>query len=80
MLRSAHPDIGVVVLSQYVEPAYAMKLFADGSEGRAHLLKERVADLDELAAAVQAAPSSTRRWWIRCCRGTPNSGPRCWID
>ena len=57
VLRSAHPEIGVVVLSQYVEPAYAMKLFAEGSEGRAYLLKERVADLDELAAAVRAVAS-----------------------
>ena len=54
VLRSDHPDIGVVVLSQYVEPAYAMMLFAEGSEGRAYLLKERVADLDELAAAVRS--------------------------
>ena len=43
-LRSDHPHIGVVVLSQYAEPAYALELFDEGSEGRAYLLKERVAD------------------------------------
>jgi DNA-binding NarL/FixJ family response regulator len=51
-IRAAFPSTGVVVLSQYVEPAYAMKLFSDGSEGMAYLLKERVGDLDELAAAI----------------------------
>jgi DNA-binding NarL/FixJ family response regulator len=51
-IRRDHPEIGVVVLSQYVEPEYALKLFADGSDGIAYLLKERVADLGELATAV----------------------------
>lgn len=53
-LRRAHPEIGVVVLSQYVEPAYALALLEDGSAGRAYLLKERVSDIDELVAAVRA--------------------------
>jgi DNA-binding NarL/FixJ family response regulator len=52
-IRSTHPGIGVVVLSQYVEPEYARRLFEHGSEGRAYLLKERVADLDELGAAIR---------------------------
>ena len=52
-IRASHPGTGVVVLSQYVEPAYALKLFEQGSEGRAYLLKERVADLDELGAAIR---------------------------
>ena len=52
-IRASHPDTGVVVLSQYVEPAYALKLFEQGSEGRAYLLKERVADLNELGAAIR---------------------------
>ena len=52
-IRTEHPGMGVVVLSQYVEPDYAMRLFEDGSEGRAYLLKERVADLDELSAAIR---------------------------
>jgi DNA-binding NarL/FixJ family response regulator len=50
--RSTHPDMGVVVLSQYVEPEYAMHLFEAGTHRRAYLLKERVADPDELAAAI----------------------------
>jgi len=54
-IRSAHPEIGVVVLSQYVEPEYARRLFENGSDGRAYLLKERVADLDELGAAIRLA-------------------------
>ena len=48
-----NPDIGVVVLSQYVEPDYAMTLFEHGSNGRAYLLKERVGDVDELTTAVK---------------------------
>jgi len=53
-LRTERPGTGVVVLSQYVEPAYALALLADGSAGRAYLLKERVSDIDQLVAAVQA--------------------------
>lgn len=53
-LRLEHPSIGVVVLSQYVEPAYARALFEAGSEGRAYLLKERVRDVGQLVAAIRA--------------------------
>lgn len=53
-LRRTHPAIGVVVLSQYVEPGYALALLEDGSAGRAYLLKERVSDIDELVAAMRA--------------------------
>ena len=53
LIRSAHPEVGVVVLSQYVEPEYARRLFEQGSDGRAYLLKERVADLDELGGAIR---------------------------
>ena len=53
VIRATHPEIGVVVLSQYVEPQYALRLFETGSGGRAYLLKERVADPGELAAAVR---------------------------
>jgi DNA-binding NarL/FixJ family response regulator len=52
-LRASHPDVGVVVLSQHAEPAYAMSLFEDGSSQRAYLLKERVKDEDELARALR---------------------------
>src|SRR2546426_5484985 len=40
-LRGSHPDIGVVVLSQYAEPEYALSLLEKGAAGRAYLLKER---------------------------------------
>ncbi len=53
-LRTARPECGVVVLSQHAEAAYALALLADGSARRAYLLKERVADLDELVGAVHA--------------------------
>ncbi len=47
-----HPDIGVVVLSQYAEPLYASALFDQGSDGRAYLLKERLKERDALAHAL----------------------------
>ena len=52
-LRDTHPKVGVVVLSQYAVPDYALALLERGSAGRAYLLKERVADLDQLLGAVQ---------------------------
>jgi len=53
-LRETHPDVGVVVLSQYAEPRYVLALLDGGSGGRAYLLKERVDDLDQLAGAIHA--------------------------
>jgi DNA-binding NarL/FixJ family response regulator len=53
-LRETHPEIGVVVLSHHNEPAYAVALFAAGSEHRAYLLKERVRDANELEQALVA--------------------------
>src|SRR6266513_1745291 len=53
-LREHHPGVGVVVLSQYTAPSYAMALLEHGSSGRAYLLKERVASVDELARAIRA--------------------------
>ena len=52
-LRTERPQVGVVVLSQYAEPAYALALLEGGSEGRAYLLKERVSEVDELLAAIR---------------------------
>jgi len=54
LLRESHPGIGVVVLSNYAEPAYALALLESGSEGRAYLLKERVHDRAQLVAAIEA--------------------------
>jgi DNA-binding NarL/FixJ family response regulator len=56
-LRTSRPGVGVVVLSQYVEPAYALALLEGGSEGRAYLLKERVSEVDELLAAIREVAS-----------------------
>jgi DNA-binding NarL/FixJ family response regulator len=52
-LRQDHPEVGVVVLSQYASPSYALDLLSGGSEGRAYLLKERVSDVDELVDAIR---------------------------
>jgi len=52
-LRVRKPDTGVILLSQYAEAQYALTLLADGTARRGYLLKERVADGDELADAIQ---------------------------
>jgi DNA-binding NarL/FixJ family response regulator len=52
-IREKHPETGVLVLSQYVESAYAMDLLADSAEGVGYLLKDRVADVGEFADAVR---------------------------
>jgi DNA-binding NarL/FixJ family response regulator len=52
-LRAERPEVGVVVLSQHDDPAYALALLDEGSSGRAYLLKERVAEVGELVAAVR---------------------------
>jgi len=51
-IRESHPATGVVVLSQYVEPEYATKLFEAGANGLAYLLKERLGDLDQFEHAI----------------------------
>jgi len=52
-LRQARPAAGVVLLSQYADPAYALTFLERGTEGRAYLLKERVSDVDQLLAAIR---------------------------
>lgn len=52
-IREQHPHMGVVVLSQYSDPAYAVSFLDGGSKGRAYLLKERVSDIDQLAGAIR---------------------------
>lgn len=54
VIRELHPKMGVVVLSQYVEPGYALALLESGADRRAYLLKERVADVDVLLRAIEA--------------------------
>ena len=52
-IRERFPDTGVLVLSQYVEPAYAVGLLEDGADGVGYLLKDRISDLEEFASAVR---------------------------
>jgi DNA-binding NarL/FixJ family response regulator len=52
-LRQERPQVGVVLLSQHADAAFALKLLEGGSGGRAYLLKERVGDVGELTSAVQ---------------------------
>lgn len=53
-IRAEHPEVGVVVLSQYVEPEYALRLFEEGSAGLAYLLKDGVGDVGQLDGAIAA--------------------------
>ena len=53
-LRTSHPAIGVVILSQFSDPSYALALLEHGSDRRAYLLKERVHNRAELMAAIRA--------------------------
>jgi DNA-binding NarL/FixJ family response regulator len=52
-LRESHPEIGVVIVSQYLDSTYVLRLFERGSSGRAYLLKDRVADRNQLRRAVE---------------------------
>ncbi len=52
-IREKHPGVGVLVLSQYVEPTYAMELLSESAEGVGYLLKDRVSDVKEFADAVR---------------------------
>lgn len=54
LLAESHPGIGIVVLSQYVEPDWALRLFDPSAAGRAYLLKERVGDIAQLRQAVDS--------------------------
>jgi DNA-binding NarL/FixJ family response regulator len=53
-LRTTNPDVGVVVLSQYATPSYALALLEGGSAGRSYLLKERLQEPDQLVSAIHA--------------------------
>jgi DNA-binding NarL/FixJ family response regulator len=52
-IRAEHPEVGVLVLSQYVEPHHAIQLLQDGASGVGYLLKDRVTDVKEVVDAVQ---------------------------
>ena len=53
-LREAHPDVGVVVISQHDNPSYALRLFEEGSDRRGYLLKDGVHDRAQLASAIRS--------------------------
>jgi DNA-binding NarL/FixJ family response regulator len=53
-LRRTHPDVGVVVLSQFADPRYGLALFEGGSDRRAYLLKERIQRGGQLVSAIEA--------------------------
>src|SRR5947208_67205 len=53
-LRQSHPEVGVVILSQFAEPRYGLALLEDGSDGRAYLLKERIQYRGQLVSAIHA--------------------------
>ena len=53
LLRETHPNVGVVVLSQYAEPVYALALLEAGSDRRGYLLKERLYDRSQLLSALE---------------------------
>ena len=57
LIRSAHPDVALLVLSQYVEERYASELIASRREGLGYLLKDRVADVDQFLESVQTVGS-----------------------
>jgi DNA-binding NarL/FixJ family response regulator len=52
-IRARWPKVGIIVLSQYLQPSYAFELLESGAEGIGYLLKDRVSDLDELAGSVR---------------------------
>jgi DNA-binding NarL/FixJ family response regulator len=56
-IRRTHPEVGILVLSQYVETSYAVRLMNEGTEGIGYMLKDRVSDIAELAEAVRRVGS-----------------------
>ncbi|MGZ4352254.1 MAG: response regulator transcription factor [Gaiellaceae bacterium] len=52
-IRARWPQVGIIVLSQYLQPSYAFELLESGAEGIGYLLKDRVSDLDELSSSVR---------------------------
>ena len=67
-IRAEHPEIGVVVLSQFADEEYAYELLKDGATGLGYLLKERVADVDELVRALGEVSRGGACWTRRSSR------------
>jgi len=60
-LGRTHPGLGVLVLSQHLDPGYAVRLFAQGSAGRGYLLKERLGDIAVLVGALREVAAGGQR-------------------
>ena len=63
--RAKYPGLGVLILSQYVEPVYTAELLDSGEGGIGYLLKERVGDVKAFVAAVESVARGGRRWTVR---------------
>src|SRR6266516_6816304 len=57
LVRKRHPGTGIVILSQFDDPEYAVSLLSEGAAGCAYLLKDRVAEGDQLARAIRTVSS-----------------------
>lgn len=79
-LRKDYPDVGVLVLSQYVEERYATELLAGSSNGVGYLLKDRVARSGSSWTPSSGWPGAarrwTRRWWLSCWAAAASR--TCW--
>ena len=63
-LRVTHPEMGVVVVSQYADPRYGLALLEGGSDRRAYLLKERLHDRGQLVGGARRGRRAAARWSI----------------
>src|SRR5213592_1725560 len=75
-LRTSHPEIGVVVLSEHAEVVHAMTLFEEGSNGRAYLLKDRLREGNDLARAILEVARGGALVDPRVVDGLLEMGPR----
>ncbi len=75
-IRAAHPDVGVLVLSQYIEADYALELIGEDARGVGYLLKDRISDIEEFADAVRRVAAAVRCSTPRSCAGCSGAGTR----
>ena len=78
LIRKQHPGTGVVILSQYDEPEYAISLLNEGAAGYAYLLKDRVAEGDQLARAVREVSTGGSMLDPRIVNALTKPGDRQW--
>jgi DNA-binding NarL/FixJ family response regulator len=64
-IRSAHPEVGVVVLSQHADAGYVLELLKHGADGLGYLLKERIGDRDQMVSALlETCPAKSTEGWF----------------